>query len=81
MAPFGDVPDISCCDCPVGPCVLGVSHDATEGVEGVGAGVVRRITKHLGSKGALVRPPGVGMGARGTAAFHGHGTGIMDRTL
>ena len=81
MAPFGDVPDIIRCDRPVGPCVLGVSHDATEGVEGVGVGVVRRVMKHLGSEGALVHPLGVGVGAGGAAVFHGHGTGIMNHTL
>ena len=52
-----------------------------EGADGVVAGVFRGILKHLGRKGTLVSPPGVGVSTGGVVVLHGHGARIMDRTL
>ena len=52
-----------------------------EGADGVVVGIFRGIPEHPGRKGTLVSPPGVGVSTGGTAALHGHGAHIMDRTL
>ena len=81
VAPLGNVPHVGHCDCPVCPGAFGGRSDATEGTQGVLAGIVGGIPEHLGGESALVSPPRVGMCARGMAAFHGHGAGVMNHTL